>query len=95
MVSASDLQRDSSRIIKMAKDGDQPVIVLKNNKPVAVLMNAQKLQKLIDRIKELEERNLRRELDQAEEDIKAGKYYTTKDFSEFLDDQDSQLLAQV
>lgn len=86
IVSASDLQRDSSRIINLAKNSDQPVVVVRNNKPEIAMLSAQKLQKMIDRLEELEAKELERDLAQTEKDYKAGKLKSTTDFSEFLDD---------
>ncbi len=86
LVSASDLQRDSARILNLAKSGDQPVVVIRNNKPEVALLNVKKLQKMIDRISDLEEKELLQGLKKTEEDFKAGKLKYTTDFSEFLDD---------
>lgn len=86
LVSASDLQRDSARILKLAKSGDQPVVVIRNNKPEVAMLSVEKLQKILDRIKNLEEEALLRDIKKTEADFKAGKLKSTTDFSEFLDD---------
>ena len=53
LVSASDLQRDSARIIRLAKSGGEPVIVVRNNKPEAAVISLKKLQFLMDRVEDL------------------------------------------
>ncbi len=86
LVSASDLQRDSARILNLAKSGNQPVVVMRNNKPEVAMLNVGKLQKILDRIQELEDEKLLQGIKQTEVDFKAGKLKSTTDFSEFLDD---------
>ncbi len=86
LVSASDLQRDSARILNLAKSGNQPVVVMRNNKPEVAMLNVKKLQSILDRIQELEDEKLLQGIKQTEADFKVGKLKSTTDFSEFLDD---------
>mgnify|MGYP001579394523 CR=1 FL=1 len=86
LVSASDLQRDSARIINLAKSSDQPVVIIRNNKPEVAILGVKKLQKMIDRIQELEEKYLLQVIKEGDEEYRLGKTRTTTDFSEFLDD---------
>ncbi len=86
LVSASDLQRDSARILNLAKSGDQPVVVIRNNKPEVAMLDVKKLQKMIDRINDLEEKELLQGLKETEEEFEAGKAHFTTDFSELLND---------
>lgn len=86
LVSASDLQRDSARIINLAKNSDQPIVVMRNNKAEVAMLDVKKLQAMIDQIKDFEEKELLEGLKQTEEEYKAGKTKFTTDFSEFLDD---------
>lgn len=87
LVSASDLQRDSARIIKLAKSSDDPVIVVKNNKPEAAVVSLKKLQFLMDRIEELETKDILETIRIGEEERRAGKLITlSNDLHELLDD---------
>lgn len=86
LVSASDLQRDSARVLNLAKSGNQPVVVMRNNKPEVAMLNVKKLQRILDRIRELEDENLLSGIKKTEADFKAGKLKSTTNFSEFLDD---------
>ena len=83
LVSASDLQRDSARILNLAKSGNQPVVVMRNNKPEVAMLNVKKLQSILDRIQELEDEKLLQGIKQTEADFKSGKLKSTTDFSEF------------
>lgn len=86
LVSASDLQRDSARILNLAESSDQPVVIIRNNKPKVAILGVKKLQKMIDRIQELEEKYLLQVIKEGDEEYRLGKTRTTTDFSEFLDD---------
>lgn len=95
LVSASDLQRDSARIIKLAKTGERPVVVVRNNRPQVAIWDVKKLQQVLDRIRALEEELLIRNLRKTEADFKVGKLKSTTDFSEFLDDKEVPLLSSI
>lgn len=87
LVSASDLQRDSARIIKLAKSSDDPIIVVKNNKPEAAVVSLKKLQFLMDRIEELETKDALEAVRIGEEERKAGKLIAiSNNLHELLDD---------
>lgn len=87
LVSASDLQRDSARIIKLVKSSDDPVIVVKNNKPEAAVVSLKKLQFLMDRIEDLETKDALEAVRIGEEERRAGKLITiSSDLHELLDD---------
>lgn len=87
LVSASDLQRDSARIIKLAKSSDEPVIVVKNNKPEAAFVSLKKLQFLMDRIEGLETRDALEAIRIGEEERRGGKLMIlSDDFHQLLDD---------
>ena len=87
LVSASDLQRDSARIIKLAKSGGEPVIVVRNNKPEAAVVSLKKLQFLLDRVEELETKDALEAIRIGEKERRAGKLITiSNDFHELLDD---------
>lgn len=86
IVSVSDLQRDSARIIKLVKASDQPVIVMRNNKAEVAMIDVRKLQKILDHIKDLETRELLRGINETEVAFTAGNLKSTTNFSEFLND---------
>lgn len=85
MVSASDLQRSTARVMKLVDDHDQ-VLVLNNNKPKVAMISVDKYQAILRRIQFLEENALLLDIKKTEEEFKAGKFKTTTDFSEFLND---------
>jgi len=87
LISASDLQRDSARIIRLAKSGGEPVIVVRNNKPEAAVVSLKKLQFLLDRVEELETKDALEAVRIGEKERRAGKLVTiSNDFHELLDD---------
>lgn len=86
MVSASDLQRDSSRIINLAKSSEDPIVIMRNNKPEVAMLDVKKLQKIMKRIREFEIKDALEAIREGDEAYKQGKTFVTKDFSEFLDD---------
>ncbi len=87
LISASDLQRDSARIIRLAKSSGDPVIVVKNNKPEAAIVSLKKLQFLMDKIEELETKDALEAIKIGEEERKAGKLITiSNNLHELLDD---------
>ena len=87
LISASDLQRDSARIIRMAKSGGKPIIVVRNNKPEAAVINLKKLQFLLDRVEELETKDALEAVRVGEEERRAGKLITiSNNLHELLDD---------
>ena len=87
LVSASDLQRDSARIIRMAKSGGKPIIVVRNNKPEAAVISLKKLQFLMDRVEELETKDALEAVRVGEEERRAGKLITiSNNLHELLDD---------
>lgn len=87
LVSASDLQRDSARIIKMAKSSNHPVIVVKSNKPQIAMLGLKRLQELIDKEKDWETKEALRAVKIGEEERKSGKLIAlSPDLHELLDD---------
>ena len=87
LISASDLQRDSARIIRLAKSGGEPVIVVRNNKPEAAVVSLKKLQFLLDRVEELETKDALEAVRVGEEERRAGKLITiSNNLHELLDD---------
>ena len=85
MVSVSDLQRSSSRVMKLVDDNDQ-VLVLNNNKPKVAMINVDRYQAILRRIQFLEEQSVLEAIRIGELEFKTGKLKTTTDFSEFLKD---------
>ncbi len=86
LIPVSDLQRDSARVVNLAKVSDYPVVIVRNNKPEVAMYDVKKLQKIFDRLQVLEENALFLDIKKTESDFKAGKLKSTTDFSEFLND---------
>lgn len=73
MVSASDLQRDSARIIHLAKTGGAPVIVMKNNKPEAALLGINALQRMSEALQRFEMKDALSAVREGEEEYANGE----------------------
>lgn len=87
IVSASDLQRDSARIINLALAGDDPVIVVKNNKPQVAVINLKRLQSLIDKATDWETKDALEAIKEGELAYRTGKTIVlSNDLHELLDD---------
>ncbi|MEK7154556.1 MAG: type II toxin-antitoxin system prevent-host-death family antitoxin [Patescibacteria group bacterium] len=87
LVSASDLQRDSARIINLARSSDQPVIIVRNNKPQAAVINIKRLQSLITKVTDWETKDALQAIKEGEEELRSGKVITlSDDLHELLDD---------
>lgn len=56
LVSVSDLQRNYAGLLKSLNTTKQPLFVLKNNKPEAIIILPDLFQTMTERIKELEEK---------------------------------------
>lgn len=86
-VSVSDLQRNYAKVIKKAKSSDQPVILLRNNKPELALVNLKKLQYLIDRTSDWETKDALEAIKEGELAYKTGKTTVLSDnLHELLED---------
>lgn len=85
MVSASDLQRSTARVMKLVDDNDQ-VLVLNNNRPRMTMISVDKYQLLLKRIQALEAQSILDAIKIGEAEFSAGTLKTTTDFSEFLHD---------
>ena len=87
MGSASDLQRDSSRILNLVKTGDSPIIVMRNNKPEAALLGIEKLQSMHDALRRFEMKDALLAVHEGEEEYTSGKtILLSSDFRELVHD---------
>jgi prevent-host-death family protein len=73
MVSVSDLQRDSARIIQLAKTGGSPVIVMKNNKPEAALLGIDALERMSEALQRFEMKDALSVVREGEEEYANGE----------------------
>lgn len=85
-VSASELQRNSAKVIRMAKKSSDPIVVMRNNKPEVAMISMKRLKALIEKETDWETRDALEAIREGEEEFRAGKTFVTTDFSEFLDD---------
>ena len=83
MVSTSDLQRSTARVMKLVSNNGQ-ILVLNNNKPKVAMIDVDKYQAMVNRIQALEEQSVLEAIRIGELEFKAGKLKATTDFSEFL-----------
>lgn len=73
IASVTDLQRNYKKLTDLTKKTGQPVVLLKKNKPEAVLCDYQTYQKNQKRYAELEEKEVLEALKRGEQEIKEGK----------------------
>jgi prevent-host-death family protein len=73
LISASQLQRKSGKIIDMVCENLQPYFIVRNNKPTAVLINIEEYEKLKGIQKEWEWRDTVEAIVVAENEKKRGK----------------------
>lgn len=86
MVSTSELQRNSAKVIRMAQRGSDPVIVVRNNKPEVAVISIKRLKTLIEKETDWETKDALEAIREGEEALKSGTLYGTSNFSEFLTD---------
>ena len=87
MVSATDLQRNSAGIIKRAKASGKPIVVVRNNKPEVAVIDIKKLEELIKKARDWEEKDALEAIKEGEEEFQAGKtLLLSDDMHELLDD---------
>ncbi len=75
IVSTSDLQRRSGRIISAVKDAGEPYLVVRNNKPQAVILSVDEYERMKKRQAAYDWAETLEAVEKGEEEIKKG---TTK-----------------
>jgi len=78
IVSASDLQRQSGKVIDRVKESTQPYLVVRNNKPQAVILSIGQYEELKRKQKEWEWMDTRKAIKVAEKAEKEGKLIELK-----------------
>jgi prevent-host-death family protein len=73
LVSASDLQRKSGKILRMLKDSTQPYFIVKNNKPTGVIVGIEEYNRLKKIQKEIELKDVLKIIKDGENELKNGK----------------------
>ena len=73
LISASDLQRKSGKILRMLKDSTQPYFIVKNNKPTGVLVGIEEYNKLKKIQKEMELKEVLKIINEGEKELEEGK----------------------
>lgn len=71
IVTVSDLQRRTSQFIKRARK--EPIIITQRGRPTALLVNAERYMAMVERLRELEDRELSRMIEQAKAEFEAGE----------------------
>lgn len=79
MYSVSDLQRDYPMILRDAKKEGEPIYLMKQNKPEAVLLTIDRYESMYNRVYEFELAEAKEAIRISEEEFKNGtiKKYTT------------------
>ncbi|MEK7163928.1 MAG: type II toxin-antitoxin system prevent-host-death family antitoxin [Patescibacteria group bacterium] len=86
MVSASDLQRSSKRVISLAQKNDR-VLVLNNNTPQVAIISIKKLEEIMNQNRQWENWDAMEAIRSGEADEKAGKLIKlSPDLHELVDD---------
>lgn len=73
LISASDLQRKSGKILRMLKDSTQPYFIVKNNKPTGVIIGIEEYNRLKKMQKEIELKDVLKIINDGENELKDGK----------------------
>jgi len=73
LISASDLQRKSGKILRMLKDSTQPYFIVKNNKPTGVIVGIEEYNRLKRMQKEMELKDVLKIIKEGESELKDGK----------------------
>lgn len=85
MISVTELQRNYTRHIAKANKTGEPLLVLKNNRPEAVILGHLAFAKLADKANLREEKRILRAVYEYEKAKKAGKLIKMKSVSELFD----------
>ena len=73
LISASDLQRKSGKILRMLKDSTQPYFIVKDNKPTGVIVGIEEYNRLKRMQKEMELKDVLKIIKEGESELKDGK----------------------
>jgi len=73
LASISDLQRDYNSLLEKIKKLAQPVLLLRRNKPEAVLLSVKSFEDLIEKKRLFEEKMVLEIIEKFEKDKKAGR----------------------
>ena len=73
LISASDLQRKSGKILRMLKDSTQPYFIVKNNKPTGVIVGIEEYNRLKRMQKEIEMKDVLKIINDGEKELKEGQ----------------------
>ena len=73
LISASDLQRKSGKILRMLKDSTQPYFIVKNNKPTGVIVGIEEYNRLKRIQKEIEMKDVLKIINDGEKELKEGQ----------------------
>ncbi|KKP37161.1 MAG: Prevent-host-death family protein [Candidatus Roizmanbacteria bacterium GW2011_GWA2_32_13] len=73
LVSASDLQRKSGKILQMLKDSTQPYFIVKNNKPTGVIVGIEEYNRLKKMQNKMELKEVLKIISDGENELKTNK----------------------
>lgn len=73
LISASDLQRKSGKILRMLKDSTQPYFIVKNNRPTGVIVGIEEYNRLKKMQKEMELKEVLEIISDGENELKTNK----------------------
>lgn len=84
-VSVSDVQRDYRKVFDRAKKTKQTVMVLRDNKPDVVVIDAKVLADKEKRLEELEIESALRAVEEGRKEYKEGKTIKAKSLADFME----------
>lgn len=84
IVSASDIQRNYRKVFDKAKKTKQPVVVMRDNEPDVVIVDIKSLEKMKERLEELEIEDTLRAFKEGEKEYKTGKTKTAKSILDLI-----------
>ncbi len=72
-ISVSQLRQNVARILKQVQANGEPCVVVSRSRPVAVLLSPDAYEAMARRLRELEEAELLRVVEEGEREFRAGK----------------------
>ena len=75
----SEVKDHFSRVVDAVADRDERIVITRNGRPAAILINPEKLERLLATLDILSDPGMMRQIKQSERDFTAGRYrtYTT------------------
>jgi len=86
LISASAIQRSYKKVIEMAKETKEPVVILRRNKPEAAVVDIDTFEELSKKADSYDELRALRTIAQSEDEFKEGKAEKFTSLSDLLNE---------